>query len=143
MRIGTDDEKASAIVETSHEAKHRLCTNHIKGNLNRNMTDKIPVSKPDKNNIIQQIFGANGLASANDSATFDERNMELKDYKDHPDILSNHVKHVEIKNLDHCVNEEHKLWTNNNIEPINKVSIDWKPNRTGDQVRTLYDATRV
>lgn len=149
MLIGTDDEKAmtNAIDSTFPEAKRRLCTKHIKDNLIRQMTDKIPKNTQERNEIIHKIFGPNGVASADNSAVFDERNELLKtSLEGHEDFLEYYVKYVQQKISEHCVNEQDQLWTNNNTESINhrlKVSTDWKPQKTDELVEKLYDVVRV
>ena len=75
--MGTDDEKAmtNTIDMAFPGCQRKLCTKHIKDNMVRNMTDKIPKSTKDRNEIINMIFGASGVASANDAAEFDEKKL--------------------------------------------------------------------
>ncbi|KAL3889314.1 hypothetical protein ACJMK2_001665 [Sinanodonta woodiana] len=75
--IGTDDEKAmvNAIDLAFPDCKRNLCTKHITYILIRQMTEKIPKTTKERTCIVETIFGPNGVATANDSATFDERNQ--------------------------------------------------------------------
>ncbi|XP_052219033.1 uncharacterized protein LOC127836436 [Dreissena polymorpha] len=151
MLIGTDDEKAmtNAIDSVFPEAKRRLCTKHIKDNLLRQMTHKIPKDEKERNEIVNEIFGPNGVACADTSAMFDERNEKLKTSlreKGHEDFIAYYERYVQSKIADYCVNDQDQLWTNNNTESINnrlKVATDWKPKKTDELVQHLHDTVRV
>ncbi|WAR29273.1 hypothetical protein MAR_002841, partial [Mya arenaria] len=104
------------------DCERKLCSKHIKDNVIRQVTDKIPKSTTDRNDIVNLIFGRKGVASANDSVEFDEKNTEFKStlhVKKHDDFAKYYEKYVEKKILDHVVSTDDQLWTNNNTESIN------------------------
>ena len=145
LLLGTDDEKAmtNALDATFPEANRRLCTKHIKDNVTRQLTDKIPTNRKERAKIVKTIFGRDGIANANDSTTFDERSALLKEeLKQYPGFLEYFEKYVQKKIADHCINQEDKLWTNNNTESMNnrlKVACDWKPLKCDELVFKLEE----
>ena len=148
--FGTDDEKAltNAIDMTFPSATRKLCSKHIKDNIIRHLTDKIPKTTEERNIIVREIFGPTGVATANDSAHFSERNeaMKQKLRQDHQDFLEYYEKYVEAKIADHCIDDNDSLWTNNNTESMNhrlKQAIKWNPKKTDDLVEQLYNVVRV
>ena len=81
LLMGTDDERAmtNAIDMAMPGVKRKLCTKHIKDNIIRQTTDKIPKTTKERKEIVDLIFSSEGVATANDSAVFDERNQLLKE----------------------------------------------------------------
>ena len=117
--MGTDDEKAMviAIDLAFPDCKRKLCTKHIKDNLIRQMTEKIPKNTKERMCIVEMIFGLNGVATANDSAAFDERNKILKTKlieHNNGDFLVYYEKYIQEKIAKHVVSGDDQLWTNNN-----------------------------
>jgi transposase-like protein len=149
--MGSDDEKAltNAIDQAFPGVKRKLCSKHIKDNIIRQMTDKIPKSTKTRSDIVGKLFGENGVAKADDSAMFDERNNAFKQeliQNKHDDFLEYYEKHVQEKISEHVVNQTDQLWTNNNTESINhrlKVLLQWKPRKTNELIDKLYDLVKM
>jgi hypothetical protein len=151
MILGTDDERAmiNAIDMAFPGCSKKLCSKHLKDNILRQITDKIPKSTIDRKEIVDMIFGANGVATANDSATFDERNIKFKNNLEeqrHSDFLQYYVRHVEDKLANYVISsDEEKLWTNNNTESMNhrlKVKLNWEPRKTDELVEKIFELVR-
>ena len=151
MMMGTDDEKAmaNAIDVAFPGMNRRLCTKHIKDNLIRQMTDKIPKTTKDQHEIVNSIFGDNRVAKADNSAIFDERNNKLKEtfkLKQHDDFLKYYENFVQEKIESHVVAKSDDLWTNNITESINhrlKVWLSWEPKKTDKLIQKLYELIKV
>lgn len=149
--MGTGDELAmtNAIDMAFPGCKRKLCTKHIKDNLIRQMTDNVPKSAAERNEIVSLIFGAQGVASANDSATFDERNFLLKETlkaKKHDDFIEYYERYVENKISNHVVAGDDQLWTNNNTESMNnrlKVLLGWEPRKTDELIEKMYELIKT
>ena len=77
--LDTDDEKAltSSLTNNFPGSKRKLCTKHIKDNLKHHLTDKCPTDPKTRKQIINKIFGPDGVASAESSFQFDQRNESL------------------------------------------------------------------
>ncbi|KAL3856906.1 hypothetical protein ACJMK2_011612 [Sinanodonta woodiana] len=152
MILGTDDERAviNAIDMVFPGCTRKLCSKHLKDNILRQMTDKIPKSVIDRKEIVDMIFGANGVTTANDSATFEERNFKLKNNLEeqrHSDFLQYYVRHVENKLVNYIISsDEDQLWTNNNTESMNhrlKVKLNWEPRKTDELVEKIFKLVKV
>ena len=74
--IGTDDERAlvNAITSSFSDAKHVLCTRHMRQNVNQKLTDA-SVDKSDRQMLLNKIFGEDGIINANDTICFEEKRM--------------------------------------------------------------------
>ena len=107
------------------------------------------VDKNDRESIISDIFGDNGLVNADDSICFDEKSSEIE--KKTKDLSTKFNKYYlqKMKNiLKEKVNKPitagfvSKTWTNNNSESLNHVlkqAIDWKSKRLLELVKILSD----
>jgi hypothetical protein len=107
--------------------------------------------KNDRESIISDIFGDNGLVNADDSICFDEKSSEIEEKT--KDLSSKFNKYYlqKMKNiLKEKVNKPitagfvSKTWTNNNSESLNHVlnfkqAIDWKSKPLLDLVKILSD----
>ncbi|KAL3831811.1 hypothetical protein ACJMK2_023514 [Sinanodonta woodiana] len=89
-------------------------------NILRQITDKIQKSTIDRKEIVNMIFGANGVATANNSATF----------KDNKSFLQYYVRHAKNNLANYIMSsKKDQLWTNNNTESKNhrlKVKLNWE-----------------
>ena len=72
--IGTDDEKAmvKAIKTAFPESTHVLCSRHLKQNVIHKLTDDA-VTKSDRNEILNQLFGENGTVNVDDTICFEQK----------------------------------------------------------------------
>ena len=69
--ISIDDERAlvNAITSSFPDAKHVLCTRHMRQNVNQKLTDAF-VDKSDRQMLLNKIFGEDGIVKANDTNQF-------------------------------------------------------------------------
>ena len=137
--IGTDDEQAmrKAIKVSLPNSHNILCTRHLKNNVDDHLRDKVGVSKPDRQIIMSDIFGDNGLINADDTFIYEQRTHILLEKLSVtcPDFLPYFNKRVIPLLKDGVVDVVRKTavsssWTNNNAESLNHVFkqlIDWKP----------------
>ena len=150
--FGTDVEKAltSSLENNFPGSKRKLCTKHIKDNLKHHLTDKCPTDPKTRKQIINKIFGPDGVASVESSFQFDQRNDSLiNDLQEsnHGDFVKYYEKDVKGKLLDHVINHTTcDFWTNNNAESMNnrlKQAIGWKPLKTDELIENIYGVVRV
>ena len=83
--IGTDEEKAlvKAIKSSFPQAKLTLCTLHLEENLKRQLKNKIGMPDKTSKEIVDEIFGPNGLTNLDTSVAFMKKSAELETkYKD-------------------------------------------------------------
>ena len=135
--IGTDDEKAmvKAIKTAFPESTHVLCSGHLKQNVIHKLTDDA-VTKSDRNEIVNQLFGVNGIVNADDTICFEQKCDDFATYcggksekflKYFEDRLKTQIKTK--LNEPARKNKIDTDWTYNNSESINHVlkqSTDWK-----------------
>ena len=88
--------------------------------MKHHLTDKRPTDPETRKQIINKIFGPDGVASAESSFQFEQRNVSLiNDLQEsnHGDFVKQHVKG---KLLDHVINHNTgDFWTNKNAESMN------------------------
>ena len=117
------------------ESHHILCTRHLRQNANQKLTDDA-VDKYDKKNILDKIFGDDGLVHADDTICFDEKCEELETLSQ--SISKNFLRYFQKRLKDllnakrkdpEIASQTDKMWTNNNCESVNHVlkqAIEWK-----------------
>ena len=102
---------------------HLPCTKHLKDNIRRNLQDKIGCSKKDREKIVQDIFGPQGVVKNCDDSTSHETTFyKLKPYfQKYPTYFDKHLHDNLINHVIRPINDGiiHELWTNNNTESIN------------------------
>ncbi|CAC5399213.1 unnamed protein product [Mytilus coruscus] len=144
IEFGSDDEKA--IEKAFPTAKRRLCTKHLKDNVQHYLQDRVGVSTQERKNIINTIFGDHGIASADDTLQFARADSELKDLcANYPQFLKYYEQSFkpgvqEFVNAPNRRLSTKQLWTNNNAESMNrvmKVAVNWKPQHAPDLVDKL------
>ena len=59
-------------------ATHLLCLRHIMGNVKDYLTKKVALTKKSRKEVLNKLFGQDGVVSADDSFVFEERTKELK-----------------------------------------------------------------
>ncbi|CAG2197500.1 unnamed protein product [Mytilus edulis] len=150
IEFGSDDEKAmtKAIENAFPTAKRRLCTKHLKDNVQHYLQDRVGVSTQERKTIINTIFGDQGIASADDTLQFARADSELKDLcANHPQFLKYYEQSFKPR-VQEYVNAPNRrlgtkqMWTNNNAESMNrvmKVAVNWKPQHAPDLVDKLFD----
>ncbi|CAG2210675.1 unnamed protein product [Mytilus edulis] len=150
IEFGSDDEKAmtKAIENAFPTAKRRLCTKHLKDNVQHYLQDRVGVSTQERKTIINTIFGDQGIASADDTLQFARADSELKDLcANHPQFLKYYEQSFKPR-VEEFVNAPNRrlgtkqMWTNNNAESMNrvmKVAVNWKPQHAPDLVDKLFD----
>ena len=75
MIFGSDEEQAltSAVESVFPSSTRTLCTKHLKDNVLAYMKNKAGVKQKIRRQIVEKMFGENGLSSADDSIAFDKR----------------------------------------------------------------------
>ena len=148
--IGSDEEQSlvNAITKAFPQSTHILCTRHLLQNAKQKLIDD-SVDKNDRESIISDIFGDNGLVNADDSICFDEKSSKIEEKtKDLSSKFNKYYLQKMKKILKEKVNKPitagfvSKTWTNNNSESLNhalKQAIDWKSKPLLDLVKIISD----
>ena len=127
------------------------CTKHLKENVNQYMTDKIGVDSKLRNQIVKQIFGPEGVTSADDDIVFEHKIEETQrlyqvvapsfdryfQSRVLPVLRENLETHMKSPSLTNGTS-----WTNNNFESVNamlKHMTNWRPQQLTNLVLKLYD----
>jgi len=78
--IGSDGEYAlvSSIQTSFPEAGHIHCMRHLRLNIKHKLTDEC-IDKPDRETILNDIFGDDGLMDADDSICFDVKSEAIEE----------------------------------------------------------------
>ena len=112
------------------------------------------VDSKERAEIIELLFGTEGIVNADDTIDFETKSVELKNkVQDHPQFI-NYFNHQLKDRLDSFVNVpsrnynemSDKLWTNNNAESINhvfKVAVNWTPQSPPELINKLYDCVDI
>ncbi|KAK6191179.1 hypothetical protein SNE40_002917 [Patella caerulea] len=144
FEFGSYDEKAltNAIEQVFPNASRRLCSKHIKDNLQFHLQNKVGLNISERTEIIEKFFGNEGLACANDTFDFEKRKHALSTlYEKYPD--SKKYLETVTNRINKFVytpkrkNDEVKLWTNNNAESANHI-FKWKPKKAPELIEKLY-----
>ena len=148
--IGTDDEAAmvKAITTAFPESTHILCTRHLRENTNQKLLDDA-VDKTERKDILDRIYGKDGILHADDTICFEEKCNELEE---HSSQISNkfqkyftgRLKTLLKQKVNEPVRHEKvpENWTNNNCESLNHVlkqAIDWRSKPLTELVDILQD----
>ena len=82
MEFGSDDKKAltKAIDHVFPQVKRYLCTKHLKDNLKNYCQNKVGMPKKDREEIMIQLFGDDGMAEANTTVDFEARAGEIDNW---------------------------------------------------------------
>jgi hypothetical protein len=148
--IGSDDEKAikKAIAYCFPEAKSLSCVRHLKQNV-ADYLMKEGVSATNRCKIISNLFGKNGLSSADSVVQFEALVKIARDlvqqyapkYMFH---LNNRIVPLMRSNFEVYSSATTfpnlKNWHNNNCESVNhilKLAIQWKPQKLLDLIEIL------
>ena len=143
LTIGTDEEPAfkNAIRRCFNGATHVLCTRHLKQNANRYMEDEVGIPSRDRQELLNKIFGRDGLI---DSKDIDVQNFRLSYIHDFIDKIDNSSSEKTFRKYfdDRLYPLIHSNvigpvrrgkinanWTNNNSESANhvlKAAASWK-----------------
>ena len=148
--IGSDDEKAlvKAITAVFPEATHVLCTRHLEENARHILQDDT-VSKKQRVNLLDKIFGQDGLIDADDTICYDEQVREIE--TEMTEVSSKFLAYFQkrlIPALKEKVNDPQRQnkviqhWTNNNCESMNHVlkqTVDWKSKPLPELVSLVLD----
>lgn len=155
MVFGSDDEKSitRAIQCAFPNSSLALCTLHLKKNVARHLKDKVGVASRQRNLLIHQLFGAEGLSNSSDEVTFDVRLENLTTMW--PEQDTRYLNRIAQQIHDHVLKLhwngqlQDTHWTNNNAESLNhtlKHMVEWKPRELPDlinKLRTLAKAQQV
>jgi len=120
----------------------------------RHLTHKTGVNDKVKNEIVSDIFGKNGLLQQNDSYSYDERVLILRNVLTEkvPTFVGYFDGLVDrLKRYVFLPAKRHEAalplnWTNNNCESINnivKLSTGWKILKIPDLIEQLYNIVRL
>ena len=82
MVFGTDNEMSmrNAIKQAFPNATQILCMRHLIQNTENKLADKCGLEKKARREIINQLFGKDGLANADDSISFEVRSEEIQNH---------------------------------------------------------------
>ena len=152
--IGTDNELSmrKGIRQGFPKATQVLCTRHLRQNAEQKLSDHCGVEKKCRNQIIDKLFGDNGIANADDTLTFDLRCEDLKvEVRDKVPQFSSYLENKLLPLIHENVNKPKrnkdvvKNWTNNNCESANhllKLQVNWKPQTLMNLVDHLYSIVK-
>lgn len=156
IEFGSDDEKAmtNAVSDAFPQAGRCLCTKHMKDNVKHYLQNRVGVDTNERKEIMDSLFGALGIANADDTIDFEEKkSVELKDkLAEYPQFKTYFEKRLKERinsfvNVPRRHNKEisEKLWTNNNAESIHHVfkATNWKPQSTPELINKLYDCVDI
>ena len=78
--IGSDEEYTlvSSIQTSFPEASHIHCMQHLRLNIKHKLTDEC-IDKPDRETILKDIFGDDGLMDVDDSICFDVKSEAIEE----------------------------------------------------------------
>jgi len=150
LTIGSDEEKAlvNAIKSTFPEAGHFLCIRHLRQNVKQQLIDDC-IDKNDKESILEDIFGDEGLINADDIVCFEAKCSEIEERA--KALSSKFHRYFDTKLKQNLTNQWNegvqrghfdKGWTNNNSESLNHVlkrAINWQLEPLLDLVNTLNE----
>ena len=79
--FGSDDERAMrlAIDKAFPSGTSITCTLHLRRNISDHLQDKVGATKQIRNEILDSIFGVDGILSSDDSVVFERRVQETRD----------------------------------------------------------------
>ncbi len=154
LLLGSDEEKAmtKATKQCFPFSHHFLCHRHIEENVKRHLRTKVGANDKTTKEIMQDIFGENGLLSCNEYeyqlAGFE---LEEKYSRTIPKFLpyfSNLLKSLlEFIYLPGKNNKSVPIdWKNNFCESMNhilKLSCDWKVQKMPDLVEKIFKIARL
>lgn len=151
LRIGSDDESGltKAIDSVFPNIERLLCTKHIKDNVSDHLRNKIGCNDQLRTNILNNLFGPNGLTSAIDPSDFHIKARDIS--RNYPEFDSYFQTRLKDR-LFHYVNipnwqlDYNRLWTNNNCESINHVfkkAVNWQPKSIPNLIQDLHDIVTV
>lgn len=148
--IGSDEE--FALVNSSQtafpEASHIQCMRHIRLNVKHKLVDE-SIDKKDRESILDDIFGDDGLMNADDSICFEVKSEAIEEKC--KALSSKFHKYIEKKIKNNLKDQWRteipngyfdKSWTNNNCESLNNVlkrAINWECKPMLDLVNTLKE----
>lgn len=135
MRIGSDDETGltKGIDSVFPEATRLLCTKHLKDNVSAYLQNALCTTDKQRSDIISNIFGNNGLVSAEDSFELESKSKTL--ISENPKFAKYFDYRLNNRLLEHVIKprkqlQHERLWNNNNSDSINhlfKRAVDCKP----------------
>ena len=148
---GADEEAAlmKALRVAFPSSQHLFCVLHCRDNVCDHL-NKMGVTQNVREQIIQSLFGANGLALSPDESVFEDRRASVLQYVRQycPGAQDYIGLRVIPKLLNNCTTLWRapwlgpQRWTNNACESVNniiKLALDWKPARLTDLVRHLHE----
>ena len=147
--IVTSSDEEAALVKALRVAfpssQHLFCVLHCRDNVRNHLT-KMGVTQNVREEIIQSLFGANGLAVSTDESVFEDRRASVLQYV--RQYCRGAEEYVDCRIIPKLLNNCTTLWrapwlgpqrwTNNACESANniiKLAIDWKPARLTDLLR--------
>jgi transposase-like protein len=146
--FGSDEEKAlvNAITTAFPNSEHMLCKRHLYQNTKQKLVDDC-VDKTDRQDILDMIYGEDGLINADDTVCFDQKSDEIEEVSKELSVKFLNYYQKKLKdNIKEKVNKPlisgfvDRPWTNNNSESLNhilKQAINWKSQPLADLISTL------
>ena len=152
LKLGSDQEAAilKALKLVFPKATHILCAFHLKENVTRHLRDVVGCSTKERHNIIDSIFGENGIIHCSDSFTFDEKVIEIgSSIIKYPKFARYFDKLKPLIYSYVCLpstENNGSIWTNNNCESMNnilKLTNNWKPQKLPALIQNLTCVTKL
>ena len=154
MEFGSDDEKAltKAIEHVFPNSTRYHCTKHLKDNIKHYCQNKVGMTKTDRDNIMNKLFGDDGVVEADTTIEFETKSEQLDNLvRDKYPAFANYYDsrlQPRLKNYVFQPNRSRtdKLWTNNNAESLNnilKLATNWRPSCTKDLIEKLHCVTEI
>ena len=127
------------------QAKLTLCTRHLEENLKRQLKNKIGIPKKNSKEIVNEIFGPDGLTELNTSVAFAEKSAEIE--RKYKEKIGTYLTDKLLPSIKEYIFEVSKNddriplnWKNNNCEAMNhilKLNLNWKPATIPDLIEML------
>ena len=139
IAVGSDEEKAitKALSVSFPNSPRFLCKRHLKQNVIKHLENKVGATRIQRNRIVHDLFGDEGIANSDTTFDFEEKVNSLictDTYQELPtfqDYFENKLKNALLNSVvqPQIKHKKDNLWTNNFCESINKVFrqvTDWK-----------------
>lgn len=140
--VRSDEDKAlvKAIKSSFPNSELTLCTRHLSENMSRHMRNKVGMNEKATKQVVDEIFGDNGLIEADTTVEFTKQVniIESKYQAMIGPYLTNKAIPTIKKYVYNARKSESRIplqWKNNSCESINhilKLNQDWKPDKLHD-----------
>lgn len=141
LRLGSDEEHAlrKAMHHAFPRAQLLACTRHLKENTQRHLQDTVGLGKKARNEIINKIYGKDGLTSLTDVADFEDRCANISETVVGHGGFQTYFESKSVLLKDNLL-AGYPQWTSNNVESVNHVfkqAVNWQPHMLPDLISKL------